>query len=700
MKRILIFLFTITISNCINAQNVVIPDANFKAYLVGNSAINLNNDSEIQMWESAAFNGVIDVSGLGINDLTGIGAFSALTSLNCSNNSLTSLNIANNTALSVLYCYDNSLTSLNLIQNTALSAFRCQNNSLNALDLSANTALTSLLVYNNQLTSLNVANGNNSNILGGFFNTTNNPNLICITVDDVAYSTANWSNIDAIVSFSTNCACTVTIPDANFKNYLINNTAINTSGDNEIQCYESSLFTGTISVNNLSITNLTGIETFTALTGLNCLNNSLTNIDISQNTLLTSFSCNNNQLSALDVSNNTLLTVLACRDNQITSLDVSNNTLLEYFSCHTNSLTSLDVSNNTDLIRLWCYNNQLTSLNIKNGNNDNMSNANFKATNNPNLTCIDVDDIAWSTTNWTNIDAIVRFSLDCSAPVTYVPDDNFENRLIHLGYDTALDNYVPTANINTVTILNVSNNNISNLTGIEGFIALETLYLSNNFLTTLDLSSNPQLTFLNIYNNQITNIDLSANVNLSELITNQNPLTELDLRQNTALTKVKCINNSLISFDIRNGNNTAISNSNFSLLGNNALACASVDDTAWSTTNWSDIEANTNFNTNCSTPETYVPDNNFEQALIDLGYDAVLDNYVPTVNIASLTSLNINNKNISDLTGIEDFAALETLVCAINTLTTLDLSQNTALTDLRCQDNNLTTIDVTQNTAL
>ena len=32
--------------------------------------------------------------------------------------------------------------------------------------------------------------------------------------------------------------------------------------------------------------------------------------------------------------------------------------------------------------------------------------------------------------------------------------------------------------------------------------------------------------------------------------------------------------------------------------------------------------------------KTYVPDNNFEQALIDLGYDDVLDDSVPTANIS------------------------------------------------------------------
>ena len=52
--------------------------------------------------------------------------------------------------------------------------------------------------------------------------------------------------------------------------------------------------------------------------------------------------------------------------------------------------------------------------------------------------------------------------------------------------------------------------------------------------------------------------------------------------------------------------------------------------------------------------QTYVPDDNFEQKLIDLGYDNILDDYVATANINNVSSLYIANFNISDLTGIED----------------------------------------------
>ena len=68
------------------------------------------------------------------------------------------------------------------------------------------------------------------------------------------------------------------------------------------------------------------------------------------------------------------------------------------------------------------------------------------------------------------------FAIAQNSNFTYVPDDNFEQALINLGYDNVLDDYVITANINTVTYLNVSFSNIVDLTGIEDFTALTSLH--------------------------------------------------------------------------------------------------------------------------------------------------------------------------------------------------------------------------------
>ena len=95
--------------------------------------------------------------------------------------------------------------------------------------------------------------------------------------------------------------------------------------------------------------------------------------------------------------------------------------------------------------------------------------------------------------------------------------------------------------------------------------------------------------------------------------------------------------------------------------------------------------------------KTNVPDDSFEQALIDLGYDNVLDDYVITSNISSVTILNIDRKGISDLTGIEDFISLQELRVEVNNLTSLDLSQNPSLIHLSADRNNLSCIELNDN---
>ena len=278
------------VTNGANTQTYV-PDDNFETYLEANGMGNgiLNDDSVA----TANINTVISLQfyGLNIADLTGIEDFTALTTLVCINNLLTSLDVSNNNALTKLWCSSNQLTNL---------------------DVSNNTSLDSLVCDINQLTSLDVSN-----------------------------------NLD--------------------------------------------------------------------LTFFSCQFNQLTSLDVSNNTDLTRLLCSSNQLTNLDVSNNTALTALNCYDNSLANLNVNTNTDLMLLKCYNNLLTSLDVSNNIALTHLECNDNQLTSLDAKNGINISWS---FIAMNNPNLTCIDVDDANWSTTNWTvtngSIDAQHYFSNNCS----------------------------------------------------------------------------------------------------------------------------------------------------------------------------------------------------------------------------------------------------------------------------------------------
>ena len=95
-----------------------------------------------------------------------------------------------------------------------------------------------------------------------------------------------------------------------------------------------------------------------------------------------------------------------------------------------------------------------------------------------------------------------------------------------------------------------------------------------------------------------------------------------------------------------------------------------------------------------------MPDDVFEQALINLGYDDVIDNYVLTENINTVTSLSLLSLGISDLTGIEDFLSLMIFSCNGNNLIDVNLSNNVKLVNLQMNNNNLDMLDISYNTNL
>lgn len=159
-----------------NAQNVNIPDGFFKNYLVNNMAINTDGNTEISVAEATAFTGGIFAQNRGINDLTGIEAFTNITRLDCYANNLTTLDLSNNTSITHLQCEDNNLTSL--IVPSTVRHLQAENNNITAMDVSHTTNLNLLHVYDNNLTSLNVANNNNGALIQ--FECDGNPELRCI----------------------------------------------------------------------------------------------------------------------------------------------------------------------------------------------------------------------------------------------------------------------------------------------------------------------------------------------------------------------------------------------------------------------------------------------------------------------------------------------------------------------------------------
>lgn len=155
----------------------------------------------------------------------------------------------------------------------------------------------------------------------------------------------------------------ITIPDANFRAYLIAEYDANDDGKillSEINKIKS------LNVSEKAIASLEGIEYFTALETLSCNLNDLTALTVSTLTNLTKLFCGGNKLTALEVNTLTKLEVLDCGENAITTLSVDNLTNLTKLDVEGNKLTSLDVHTLTNLLQLGCRTNMITSLDLSN----------------------------------------------------------------------------------------------------------------------------------------------------------------------------------------------------------------------------------------------------------------------------------------------------------------------------------------------
>ena len=238
----------------------------------------------------------------------------------------------------------------------------------------------------------------------------------------------------------------VSIPDENFRAYMIQN--FDSNGDGELDELEAALVKR-ISVAGKSIASLVGLECCSNLEALYCSDNQLTSLDVSANTALTYLSCQNNQLTSLDVSGCSALATVYCKSNQLTSLGVSANYALAYLNCDDNQLTSLDVSVNTALQKLYCNNNQLTSLDVS----------------------------AHQALQYLYCYGNQLTSLDLSGNTNLWTIECYNNQL------TSLD--------------------------VSGATNLRTLSCSSNQLTSLDVCANTALQSLSCGRNQLTSLDVS-----------------------------------------------------------------------------------------------------------------------------------------------------------------------------------------------
>ncbi|PJB14779.1 MAG: hypothetical protein CO118_06765 [Flavobacteriales bacterium CG_4_9_14_3_um_filter_32_8] len=334
-------------------------------------------------------------------------------------------NIDTLTSLDVSFKNISDLTGIEAF--IALIYFNCRYNQITNIDVTQNTALTSLICAQNYLTSLDVTQ-----------------NIIL-----------------------TDFQC--------YQNQLTSLDVTQNNTLSKLRCDGNSLTSLDITQN-------------TSLTYLDCYENNLTSLDVTQNTVLTHLNCFYNQLTSLDLTQNTALSILECSINNLTSLDVTQNTALTDLGCTNNLLTGLDVTQNTSLTILECYyNNELTCLNVKNGNNTNF--LLFVAIGNPLLTCIEVDNVAYSTTNWTNIDPASSFSTWCNNPCSVGIEENSLSNLSLYPNPT-------TGNI-TIDLGEVKQGVKATLTNSLGQVVLTQNYVSTTYIN-LNLAYPNGLYFLTL----------------------------------------------------------------------------------------------------------------------------------------------------------------------------------------------------------
>ena len=252
------------------------------------------------------------------------------------------------------------------------------------------------------------------------------------------------------------------------------------------------------SVNNLQTIDVTQN---TNLIKFYCGLNLLENIDLSQNLLLEDFLAFNNQISSINLNNNINLrscvlefnnlvsidfsynidlSLLILFNNNLTHLDLSNNLELNQLGCDNNPLTgTLDLSQNENLFGLSCTNTLISSLNLRNGDNINLTR--MWAQDNPNLTCIQVDDINFANSQDCDLNGSSGWCKD--ETVIYSEDCN-------LGIEDVLQKQISLYPNPAKDVLYLYNESISEISTIKVYDILgEQVLQKNNPINQIDISN-------------------------------------------------------------------------------------------------------------------------------------------------------------------------------------------------------------------
>ena len=438
-------------------------------------------------------------------------------------------------------------------------------------------------------------------------------------------------------------------PDANFRAFLESEYPSHTITTSQLNSRTELL------MESKNIADLTGIQYFTQLTKLDCWNNKITSVNLSANTKLKYLNLGYNKLTSINVSAHTDLEELYLQNNQLSSsLNVT----------HHSRLSTLWVHNNASLVAVNCSDNNLTNFEVS----------------------------------------------GCTSLTTLECYDN-----INLSTITGL------ASCTNLMYLDCEECRISDLSALSGMANLAEIYCARNLLTSLELSQKTNLATL----------DVSSNPRLTYLLCSRNNLQSLNVTDCTALEDLRCFYNSQLARITGLADCTALKYldcdgcklSDLSALGSmdnlEQIYCANNKLTSLNIpqkTNLTHLDASGNdqlISLVCS--RCYLIDLNVTgcTALEDLKcfYNNRLERITGLADCTAMKYLDCEDCRISDLSALSGMANLETFLCRGNQLTTLDVSgkhqlsvfmvnSNPLLTSLNCDSCNLTSLNLTACYAL
>ena len=282
----------------------------------------------------------------------------------------------------------------------------------------------------------------------------------------------------------------------------------------------------------------------------------------------------------------------------------------------------------------------------------------------------------------------INISLTSNEPITSsidtvnIIDTNFLSALVEMGVDENGDNVISHSEAEAIINLGVSFRDISDMTKIEAFVNLESLYCIGNQLTNLDVSNCSSLTLLDCGFNQLINLDLSSNSDLTVLYCGWNQLVNLDVSNSEYLVNLDCGFNQLTNLDM--SNNTLL----------NELYCG-----------WN-LLSNLEVNNNNALKVLYCTDN--ELTSLDVSNNVLLHelycgwNHLTELEVAnciSLIHLDCSGNELIIL-DVSNHTLLNELYCSWNRLSNLEVVNNSALIVLHCSGNRFNNLDISNNASL